>query len=72
MKIALQYLNDANGNVQAIQMPLYEWEKILGKLRKYEQALKLKSDLKEAFDQVKALKEVKGKKQTLNEFLEEL
>ena len=72
MKIALQYVNDANGHTQAIQLPLAEWEKILTKLKKYEQALQLKSDLKEAFDQVKTLRSIKGKKQTLNEFLNEL
>jgi len=72
MKIALQYLNDAHGNTQAIQMPVTEWEKVLNKLKKYEQALDLKSDLKEAFDQVAILKKTKGHKQTLKEFLNEL
>lgn len=47
MKIALQYVNDINGKTQAVQLPLSEWEKVLNKLKKYEQALKLKSDLKE-------------------------
>lgn len=72
MKIALQYVNDMNGNTQAVQIPLNEWEEVLVKLRKYEQALKLKSDLKEAYEQVAVLKQVKGHKQTLNEFLNEL
>ena len=43
MKI-LQYVNDINGNTKAIQIPLSE-EKVLT-VKKYEQALKLKSDLK--------------------------
>ena len=72
MKIALQYVNDINGNTQAVQLPLTEWEKVLSKLKKYEQALKLRSDLKEALDQVSVLKQQKGHKQTLNEFLNEL
>ncbi len=72
MKIALQYLNDINGKTQAVQLPLTEWEKVLNKLKKYEQALKLKSDLQEAFKQVSFLKQSKGHKQTLNEFLNEL
>ncbi len=72
MKIALQYLNDINGNTQAVQLPLNEWERVLNKLWKYEQALKLKSDLKEAFEQVAILKQSKEHKQTLNEFLDEL
>ena len=72
MKIALQYVNDMNGRTNAVQLPLTEWEKVLNKLKKYEQALKLKSDLKEAFEQVASLKKAKGHKQTLNEFLNEL
>lgn len=72
MKIALQYLNDSNGNTQAVQLPLTDWQKVLTRLKKYEQALKLKSDLEEAYKQVAILKQVKGHKQTLNEFLDEL
>ena len=63
MKIALQYVNGIDGNTQAVQLPLTEWEKVLNKLKKYEQALKLRSDLKEAFDQVAVLKKQKGPKQ---------
>lgn len=72
MKIALQYVNDASGHTQAVQLPVAEWNKILNRLKKYEQSLQLKSDLKEAFEQVKTLKSTKVKKQTLNEFLNEL
>jgi hypothetical protein len=72
MKIALQYVNDTSGRTQAVQLPVADWEKLLNKLKKYEQALQLKSDLKEAIEQVKELKSGKGKKQTLNEFLDEL
>jgi hypothetical protein len=53
-------------------LPLSEWEKILNKLRKYEQALKLRYDLNEAFDQVAVLKKQKGQKQTLKDFLNKL
>ena len=72
MKIAIQYLNDSNGKTQAVQLPLSDWEKVLDKIKMYEQSLKLKSDLKEAFAQVTQMKKSKQKKQTLNEFLDEL
>jgi hypothetical protein len=72
MKIAIQYVKDINGNTQAVQMPLTEWERVLNKLNKYEQAFKLKSDLQEAFEQVALLRKSKKPKQTLNEFLNEL
>ncbi|MEN9339288.1 MAG: hypothetical protein RIQ62_600 [Bacteroidota bacterium] len=72
MKIAVQYLHDSNGITQAVQLQLSDWEKVLQKMKKYEQSLKLKSDLKEAFEQVSKMKKSKQKKQTLNDFLDEL
>jgi hypothetical protein len=72
MKIALQYVSDINGKPQAVQLQLLEWEKVLNKLKKYEQAFKLRSDLKEAYEQVAVLKQTKKNKQTLNDFLNEL
>ena len=72
MKLALQYLNDANGNPQSVQLSLGDWEKILAKLKKYEQALKLKNDLSEAFEEVASLRKSKEKKQNLSDFLNEL
>ena len=72
MKLDLQYVNDIHGKTQAVQLPLTDWEKVLNKLKKYEQALKLKSDLKEAFDQVNILRDSKKTKQTLKEFLDDL
>jgi len=72
MKIPLQYVNDIKGKTRAIQMPLTEWEKVLGKLKKYEQALKLRSDLQAALKQVAVLKKTKGNKQSLKDFLNEL
>lgn len=72
MKIALQYVNDINGKTQAVQLSLTEWQKVLNKLKKYEQALKLKSDLQEALEQVAIMKKSKEHKQTLSEFLNEL
>ena len=72
MKFELQYVNDSNGTTQAVQMPLTEWEKVLAKLKKYEQTLKIKSDLKEAFEQVDILRKSKSKKQTLTDFFNKL
>jgi NADH dehydrogenase FAD-containing subunit len=72
MKFELQYVNDSNGTTQAVQLPITEWERVLTKLKKYEQSLKIKSDLKEAFEQVDVLRKSKNKKQTLIDFLNEL
>jgi|JI10StandDraft_1071094.scaffolds.fasta_scaffold1421669_1 hypothetical protein len=72
MRIELQYLNDIQGNTQAVQLSINEWKKVLSKLKKYEQAFKLKSDLTEAFKEVGVLKQNKKRKQTLAEFLDGL
>ena len=72
MKIALQYVNDSEGKTQSVQLPLTDWEKVLAKLNKYEQAFKIKTDLKAAFEQVAQLRKSKAKKQSLKDFLNEL
>jgi hypothetical protein len=72
MKLALQYLNDINGKPKAVQLPLADWEKVLAKLKKYEQTLKIRSDLTEAFKEVALLRKSNEKKQTLTDFLDEL
>ena len=72
MKIALQYVSDTDGKTQSVQLPITDWEKVLTKIKKYEQALKIKSDLKVAFEQVAQLRKAKEKKQTLKDFLNEL
>ena len=46
MKIAIQYLSDSSGKPSALQLPLTDWQKILDKLKKYEQTLKIKTDLR--------------------------
>ena len=72
MKLSLQYVNDKEGNLQAVQIPIAEWKKLLKKLSTYEQSLKIKSDLEEAFAEVKQMREGKIQKQTLSDFLHEL
>jgi hypothetical protein len=72
MKIALQYVSDSTGKTQSVQIPLTDWEKLMTRLKKYEQTLKIKTDLKEAFEEVLELRKSKAKKQTLNDFLNEL
>jgi len=72
MKIAVRYVRDRSGKTKAVQLPLIEWEKVLTKLKKYEQTLKIKSDLKQAFKEVAQARKSKLKKQTLTDFLNEL
>ena len=72
MKIALQYVSDSSGKRKSVQVPLTDWEKLMAKLKKYEQTLRIRSDLKAAFEEVAVLRKSKRKKQSLNDFLNEL
>lgn len=72
MKLAVQYLSDQSGKPLAVQLSFDDWGKILNKIKKYEHTMKLRSDLKEAFEQMDALQKSKRSKQTLSEFLNEL
>lgn len=71
MKLAIQYLNDSKGNTRAVQIPLSEWEKVVNTMKKYEQLLKVKSDLKIAFSEVEKMRKGKIKMQTLSDFLDD-
>jgi hypothetical protein len=72
MKRSLQYISDSSGKRTSVQVPLAAWKRLMTKLEKYEQALNLKTDLQEALLEVARLRKSKSKKQTLNEFLNEL
>lgn len=49
MKFDIKYVSNSEGEIQYIQAPLTDWEKLLATFNKYQQTLKIKSDLKEAF-----------------------
>ncbi|MFC0776381.1 hypothetical protein [Terrimonas alba] len=72
MKAAIQYLNDQTGKTKAVQLPISYWTRLMNKLNKYEQMLKVKSDLTQAFEEVKKMRQGKIKKQSLQDFLDEL
>ena len=69
MKLDIQYVSDSDGKTQSVQLPLTDWKKVLAKLKHYKNTLKIKSDLQEAFAEVKTLRKSKSKKQSLNDFL---
>ena len=71
MKVAMRYVNDADGNVQAVQVPVEDWNDLVEKLRHYEQLLKLRSTLGNALNQVARMRSGKLKKRTLKDALRE-
>lgn len=72
MKTTVQFINDTKGRAKAVQMPVSQWTRLMKKLTKYEQMLKIKSDLDIAFAEVKKMQQGKIRKQSLQDFLNEL
>jgi hypothetical protein len=72
MRLSVQYVNDVQGNVQAVQVPVGEWKRLLKSMRGLEQRLKLKSDLTEALAEVERKRAGKQKMESLDEFLRAL
>jgi len=72
MKTAVHYVNDQEGKIQAVQLPISHWTRLMNRLNKYEQMLKVKSDLTQAFEEVKKMRQGKIKKQSLQYFLNEV
>ncbi len=72
MKVQLQYLNDHEGNVTAVQIPIEDWEKLEDKIKGLENIYHVKDDLKAAFEEVEKIKAGKIPNQTLSGFLNEI
>jgi hypothetical protein len=70
--LTLEYLNDKNGKVKAVMIPIGDWKKLTAKMERYERTLKIKSDIQQALKEVKMMQQGKLKKQTLSQFLNEL
>lgn len=65
----MHYVHDGDGNVQAVQVPVKQWNALMEKLRHYEQMLKLKDGLATALTQVERMRAGDLKKKTLKEVL---
>lgn len=71
MKVPISTMNDADGKVQAVVVPVEEWKDMVDKLRHYEQLLNLKSRLSSSLVQVERMRSGKLKKRTLKDVLRE-
>jgi len=71
-RVSLQYIQDRKGIIQAVQLPLSDWKKVVNAIRKYEQVLQLKSDLAKAITEVQRMRSGKLKKRTMADFLNDL
>src|SRR5437879_206547 len=72
MRLSVEYVNDADGNVLAVQVPVAQWKRMLQTLRANEQKERIKRDIVQALKEVEQLGKSKQRPQTLKEFLREL
>jgi len=71
MKVPVRYVNDADGNVQAIQIPVEDWNALIKKVQHMEQLLKLRAQLSTALDQVQRMRSGRMRKRSLKDVLRE-
>ena len=72
MELNIEYLNDSNGNIKAVQIPIKDWFWLQNQISKYSKELKIKKDLIDAFTEVKQMQTGILKKQSLNDFLNDV
>lgn len=65
-------MNDQQGNLTAVQIPIEDWKRLEKKMKNYEQAFQVKEDLTAAFEEVKQMRAGTIPKQSLAGFLNEL
>ncbi len=72
MRLSVEYVNDAKGNVRAVQVPVEEWKRLVRSVEQLRQRSKIKSDLAAALKEVELKRRNNVKSKTLDEFLREL
>lgn len=68
---AIQYVTDAEGEQNAVIIPIDEWNKLQDKYRKLKNKLDVLKGLQEAVEEVNDIKKGKKKGKTLEELLDE-
>lgn len=71
----LQYITDGRGQKNAVQIPMSEWEKIqkdLEELKRLRNKKLFLSELAEAVEEMKLIKEGKAEARNAEDFLDEL
>jgi len=71
----LQYITDSKGHKSAVQLPLKDWEQIqndLGELERLRNKKQFMTELAEAVEEMKQIKEGKKQARDAEDFLHEL
>lgn len=71
----LQYITDTKGHKSAVQLPIQDWEQIqkdLGELKRLRNKKLFMTELAEAVEEMKLIKEGKKEARNADDFLNEL
>ncbi|MEO8173643.1 MAG: hypothetical protein ABI581_11190 [Sediminibacterium sp.] len=71
MSSALKYMIDEKGDKTSVLVPFKTWEKMTRDYTKLQHKLKILTDIKEGFKEIKEARKSGKKLQTLKEFLSE-
>lgn len=71
MSKAIQYVTDAEGEKNAVIVPIGEWRKLQDKYRRLKNKLDVLNGLQEAVEEVNAIKRGEKQGQTLKDLLDE-
>ncbi len=70
-QLNIQYVTDSDGKKKAVLIPIEEWESLEKHFEELMQYLALKSQVKEAYSEVKEIQKGNIEKISLNDFLNE-
>lgn len=71
MKNAIQYINDAAGQHQAVVIPYADWEKMQLQMKQLRQKVRVLQGIRNGLQEVKVAREQQKPLQSLQSFLDE-
>lgn len=72
MEIQIKHITDTNGKVEAVQIPIEDWENVQSLIKKLRQGHDIKKSLARSAKEVKEMMAGKRKKKTIEDFMNEL
>lgn len=72
MEIQVKHITDSKGKIEAVQIPIEDWENIQALIKRLRQQQAVKNSLSRSTKEVKEMMAGKRKKKTIEDFLNEL
>ena len=72
MQVKIKHITDTNGRIEAVQIPIEDWENVQSLIKKLKQGQEIRKSLFRSAKEVKEMRAGKRKKKTFEDFLNEL